>query len=278
MIRTKVAAPPLPHRQGRVDPAAYDIILINTSGGKDSQAMMDLVCGLARRAAVLDRVTALHCALGEVELPGTVELAELHARQYGVRFEVRSRPQDLLAQVEARGMWPSAQARFCSSDQKRGPKHRLITQLTAELGLDRPARVLDCTGERAQESKARAAKPGYAFNTAASTHTTRHVWTWRPIHGWSARTVWQRITASGVPYHWAYDEGMTRLSCSLCVLGSRADLTRACQLRPDLAHRYADLEARIGHRFRADLSITDIITAAQTAPIPASSRTLALTV
>jgi len=64
--------------------------------------MMDLVCGLARRAAALDRVTALHCALGEAEWPGTVELAELHARRYGMRFEVRSRPQSLLAQVEAR--------------------------------------------------------------------------------------------------------------------------------------------------------------------------------
>lgn len=148
--------------------------------------------------------------------------------------------------------------------------------MVRELNLHRPAQILDCTGERAAESAARANKPAYAFNRAASTKTTRHVWTWRPIHHWSTRTVWQRITASGVPHHPAYDQGMTRLSCSLCVLGSRADLTRACQLRPDLAHRYAELERRIGHRFRVDLSIADLITAAQSTPAPSSSRLLAL--
>jgi 3'-phosphoadenosine 5'-phosphosulfate sulfotransferase (PAPS reductase)/FAD synthetase len=71
--------------------------------------------------------------------------------------------------------------------------------------------------------------------------------------------VWQRIRASGVPYHPAYDEGMSRLSCSLCVLASKADLIRGAQLRPDLAATYAALEAEIGHRFRNDLSMADII-------------------
>jgi 3'-phosphoadenosine 5'-phosphosulfate sulfotransferase (PAPS reductase)/FAD synthetase len=48
-----------------------------------------------------------------------------------------------------------------------------------------------------------------------------------PIHDWTEEQVWQRIRASGVPYHPACDQGMTRLSCSLCVLASRADLVRA---------------------------------------------------
>lgn len=68
-----------------------------------------------------------------------------------------------------------------------------------------------------------------------------------------------------MPYHPAYDQGMTRLSCSLCVLASRADLVRAVQLRPELAVEYAELEAEIGHRFRNDLSMAEIITAAEQA-------------
>ncbi len=68
-----------------------------------------------------------------------------------------------------------------------------------------------------------------------------------------------------MPYHPAYDQGMTRLSCSLCVLASRADLVRAAQLRPELAAEYAELEAEIGHRFRNDLSMAEIITAAEQA-------------
>lgn len=47
------------------------------------------------------------------------------------------------------------------------------------------------------------------------------------------------------------------------MLASRADLVRAAQLRPELAAEYAELEAEIGHRFRNDLSMAEIITAAE---------------
>ena len=40
---------------------------------------------------------------------------------------------------------------------------------------------------------------------------------------------------------------MSRLSCSFCILASRADLRRAAELRPDLYRTYAALERRIGH-------------------------------
>ncbi|WP_217281333.1 phosphoadenosine phosphosulfate reductase domain-containing protein [Kibdelosporangium persicum] len=99
----------------------------------------------------------------------------------------------------------------------------------------------------------------------AASSGRRTVDTWLPIHDWTESQVWQRIRTSGVPYHPAYDQGMTRLSCSLCVLGSRADLVRAAQLRPPLAAEYAELEAEIGHRFRNDQSMAEIITAAEQA-------------
>ncbi|WP_344867391.1 phosphoadenosine phosphosulfate reductase family protein [Amycolatopsis ultiminotia] len=87
----------------------------------------------------------------------------------------------------------------------------------------------------------------------------REVSTWLPIHEWTETEVWQHIRTSGVPYHPAYDAGMTRLSCSLCILGSRADLLRAARLRPDLAAEYARIEDEIGHRFRNDMSMAEII-------------------
>ncbi|MBQ1164237.1 hypothetical protein KBZ21_40265, partial [Streptomyces sp. A73] len=36
-----------------------------------------------------------------------------------------------------RGMWPDARNRYCTSDQKRGPSRKLITELVAELGIPR---------------------------------------------------------------------------------------------------------------------------------------------
>ncbi|SEP50605.1 phosphoadenosine phosphosulfate reductase family protein [Amycolatopsis saalfeldensis] len=248
------------------DLAAYDVILINSSGGKDSQATLHEVCTLAAAAGVLQRVTVLHCALGHVEWPGTSELARKQAEHYGVRFEERHREQGLLLdQVRRRGRWPSSSARYCTSDQKRGPARKLITQLVAELGdLPRPALVLNCMGLRAEESRARLKKARLTRDEAASSGR-RTIDTWLPIHDWTEEQVWQCIRASGVPYHPAYDQGMTRLSCSLCVLASRADLVRAARLRPTLAAEYAELEAEIGHRFRNDLSMADIITAAEQA-------------
>ena len=99
----------------------YDIILVNSSAGKDSQAMLDVVCAAAGRARVLDRVTVLHCDLGRVAWPGTAELARLQAARYGVRYEQRSRTKGLLLdQVRQRGKWPSATARYWRPETRPG--------------------------------------------------------------------------------------------------------------------------------------------------------------
>ena len=72
------------------DLGSYDVILVNSSAGKDSQAMLDYIVELAG-AALRDRIVVVHCDLGRVEWQGTRELAEAQARYYGVRFEVVKR-------------------------------------------------------------------------------------------------------------------------------------------------------------------------------------------
>src|SRR5450755_4357841 len=66
----------------------YDIILVNTSAGKDSQAMLDYIVGLAEEEDVKDRIVAVHADLGRIEWQGTRELAEAQAKHYGIRFEI----------------------------------------------------------------------------------------------------------------------------------------------------------------------------------------------
>jgi 3'-phosphoadenosine 5'-phosphosulfate sulfotransferase (PAPS reductase)/FAD synthetase len=79
------------------DLASYDWIVVASSGGKDSQAMLDLVAERAAAAGVAHRVVVVHADLGRVEWAGTRELAERQAAHYAVRFEVVRRPQgDLL--------------------------------------------------------------------------------------------------------------------------------------------------------------------------------------
>ncbi|WP_280300825.1 hypothetical protein [Nocardia abscessus] len=93
----------------------------------------------------------------------------------------------------------------------------------------------------------------------------RHVDTWLPIHGWTVQRVWARIASAGTRPHPAYAAGFPRASWVFCVLSSRAALVRAAQLFPELAAQYAAVEHGIGHRFRADRSMADIIAEANTA-------------
>lgn len=241
----------------------YDFILINSSAGKDSQAMLDLVFHAARDQGVSDRVVVVHCDLGQVEWAGTKELAEEQATHYGARFEVVSRIQgDLLTHIEQRGMFPSNKARYCTSDHKRAPVCRLMTSLTKELALDRPARILNCMGLRADESPARAKRvPFVQADPIYSNLTKRHVDTWLPIHSWTVDQVWDRIKSSGVRHHKAYDLGVPRLSCCFCIFAPRNALLIAGEHNPSLLARYVNVEQTIGHTLRKDQSLAEIQTA-----------------
>lgn len=252
----------------------YDVILVSSSAGKDSQASLDLGVEAARVADVLDRLLVVHADLGDNEWPGTGELAAEHAAHYGLPFETVRREQDgqvetILDRVEERGMWPDAARRWCTSDHKRSPVRKLMTRMVTELResghvVGRPAHLLNVMGFRAEEGPARRKRLPYAVNYSAS-NGRRRVDDWYPIHGWTLAQVWERIASAGTRPHWAYAAGMSRLSCRFCVLASRADLVCSARLNPDLADRYAEAEMRTGHRFRTDLSMAEIIAKARSA-------------
>ena len=101
-------------------------------------------------------------------------------------------------------------------------------------------------GMRAAESPARARKAPWRRNDRMSV-AGREVFDWLPIFDLSTEDVFRVIRHAGQSPHWAYAAGMSRLSCSFCILASRTDLRRAAQLRPDLYRTYAALERRIGH-------------------------------
>jgi 3'-phosphoadenosine 5'-phosphosulfate sulfotransferase (PAPS reductase)/FAD synthetase len=243
----------------------YDVILINTSAGKDSQAMMDYVVGLAKTSGCLHKVIAVHCDLGRVEWKGARELALEHCKHYGIHLHIVSRPQgDLLEQIEARGMFPDSANRYCTSDQKRGQVAVLITTLTNEFialnfpgSPDRKVKVLNCMGFRAEESAARAKRKPFQVNERL-TNGKRECHDWLPIHTWTVQHVWQCIRQSGVNYHYAYDLGMPRLSCCFCIFASEDALMIAGKHNPELLTEYVRVETKIDHTFRKDLSLASI--------------------
>ncbi len=248
-----------------VDLKSYDVILVNSSGGKDSQVQLDVIAEQCREAGIMDRLVVVHCDLGRVEWEGTRELAQEQAAHYGVRFEVVSRPQgDLLTHIEKREMFPGPSTRYCTSDHKRGQVRRLMTQLTDEVrsrlyarGIERQVRILNCMGLRADESSARAKLEAFSFDAGAS-NGRRHVDTFLPIHAWTAEQVWARIKQSGVRHHRAYDLGMPRLTCCFCIYAPKAALMLAGEHNRKLLDEYVRVEEKIGHTFTVKQSLKSL--------------------
>lgn len=258
-----------------IDLSFYHIILVNTSGGKDSQTMMRRVVRLAIEQGVLDRVYAIHCDLGRVEWKGTKELAADHAAHYGLRFyTVRRELGDLLDHALERGLrgkpaFPGYSTRWCTSDHKTSQVYKSMTALAGEYriehpGFTGPVRFLNVLGNRAEESEKRRKQASFEWNAGASNQTVRHVWNWLPIHTMTETEVWDDVRASGVPYHRAYDLGMPRLSCCFCIYAGEDALVVAAQHNPELADAYVDVERQTGFRFKEHLSMEQVVEIAKT--------------
>ena len=255
-----------------LDLASFDVWAVNSSAGKDSQAMLDVMVEFADAIGFdRDRIVVIHADLGRAEWAGTRELAAEQAAHYGVGFVVTKArtkdgtERDLVDQIRARGMFPDNANRYCTSDQKRGPCRRAMTDLARELDGygSRPIRILNLLGIRGEESAARAKVspivPAFIDGKPqAGSSGRKHVTTLFPIYDWTEDQVWARIKSSGVRYHPAYDLGMPRLSCVFCVFAPRSALIIAGRHNRELLAEYVAVERDIGHTFRKDLPIADI--------------------
>ncbi|MEM9527081.1 MAG: phosphoadenosine phosphosulfate reductase family protein [Bacteroidota bacterium] len=211
------------------------LVVCNHSGGKDSQAMYLML----REIVSSDRLVVIHAHLPEVEWPGIVEhISSTIDHDF---YEVRAK-KTFFEMVNHRGKFPSPANRQCTSDLKRGPIQKKIRHLCNDGGFNK---VLNCMGLRAQESSARARKA--PFRLVPSQTNTRRTWyEWLPIHELSTESVFQVIEGSGQMPHWAYEKGMSRLSCCFCIMSSKEDLRTAAKLRPELFQRYVQTERRLG--------------------------------
>lgn len=235
-----------------MDLREWDLIIINTSAGKDSLAMLSWVTQMAKEQGVLDRVHAVHAAFRE-EWEGTEELAEKQATHYQVPFHKVSRPQGgFIDLVRARGKFPDSKVRLCTSSLKRDQCSKVIRKLRKDLGA---TKVLNCMGIRAQESPARAKKVSFQKDSRLSTKTSE-VWTWYPIFDWTEEQVWKWCPQDLT--HPAYKLGMPRLSCVFCIFAPKSALMVAGQHNPELLQEYVDLEEEIGHTFRHKFSIKEV--------------------
>ena len=109
-------------------------------------------------------------------------------------------------------------------------------------------RTLFITGERAQESPARAKykmfEPDRADARAGA--AARHVDHWRPLHLWSEQEVWQIIKRHRLAVHPSYMLGWSRLSCRLCIFGNPDQWASALAVDPGAVRKVAGYEMEFG--------------------------------
>lgn len=251
----------LSHRLAYMNLHDYNLIIINSSGGKDSVVSLWEVCRLAdEQGFPREKMAVSHQDLGDMEWAGTPALVKQQADLFGLNVYYSKRrnkngyEETLLEYVARRGKWPSNKQRYCTSDFKRGPGARVVTALTKDMG---ECKVLYVFGFRRDESPSRAKRQILATNKPLTTKK-RTVHDWLPIYGWDANKVWETIRTHQLPYHPAYDLGMPRLSCCFCIFSPFDALVLAGKANPELLAQYIETENSIGHTFRDGFSIASV--------------------
>lgn len=214
-----------------------ELYVINHSGGKDSQAMYLLM----RENVPAENLVVIYAHLPEVTWPGTEE--HIRATIGDSEFHVVTARKTFFEMVYHRMMFPSPSNRQCTSDLKRGPIEKKIKEICNKRGFNK---VINCMGLRAQESAGRAKKESWR-KVDRNCNSKREWYEFLPIHDWTIDQVFAFIHSKGQEAHWAYAEGMTRLSCCFCIMASDEDIRTAARLMPDLAAKYIEIEKKINH-------------------------------
>lgn len=147
----------------------------------------------------------------------------------------------------------SLQVRWCSSAGK-------IDVGASYLRNDatfRNCRTLVVTGERAEESSARARYATFEPHRvdARAGKTARHVDHWRPVHDWEEAKVWAIIQRFGIVVHPGYHLGFSRISCLCCVFASKSQWATIRMIARARFDRIAAHEAAFGVTIHRALSV-----------------------
>lgn len=262
MTQTTTKTPAL--SAGPQDVASYDIIVVSTSGGKDSHL------GKAVEWPDAPEVAERQMKANGIErLIRTSRIGKV-AQKDGKQYQKGEEFGDLLDFAERRsiamesegkvGGWPSKSVRYCTGEFKTAPTNVVFTGLAREwkkaTGESRPCRILDCQGIRAEEGRDRAKKDPFVVRRS---NANLHIDTWYPIHKWTEVDVWTDILESGVEYHHAYDRGSRRLSCLCCIFSNDEDLMVAASANPEQFDRWAETEERIEHSLRPSNSWAEAV-------------------
>lgn len=273
------------------DLESYDLVLLCCSGGKDSVASLLLLL----EAGVPRHKIELHhqCVDGQTstlmdwpvsasyvdKLGEAFGLPVYHSwREGGIEREM-NRNWDRTAPVSfytkdgsiktiggvrgnesVRRKFPQQSAdlkvRWCSASAK-------IDVFSMVLNNDerfRNKRVLVVTGERAEESTARANYATFEPHRSdlrAGIKYWRHIDHWRPVHGWAEAQVWTIMERWRVNPHPAYWLGYSRASCRGCIFSGPNEWATVRTYMPEAFAPIAAYEKEFGVTIHRTLTLDE---------------------
>ena len=241
-------------------------VAIGVSGGKDSDAAAFATNDYLNEQGHAGPRLLIHSDLGSVEwkdsLPACERLAEAVGlplvtvrraaggmmERWETRWENNVRRYADLECVKLILPWSTAAMRFCTSELK-------TAVICRELVRRFPGReILSVAGIRRDESASRAKATVSKPQAKLTSHTHGTAGRdWNPILDWRLPSVFSYLAEKRFPLHEAYTRwGSSRVSCSFCILASRADLraSAGCADNQEIYRRMVDLEIRSSFSFQ----------------------------
>ena len=227
------------------------------------------------------KMRGVHADTGRTEWLQTEDYVAHRAAFLGIQLLTIQRPQgDLIDEMWQRHRtrpnvppFPSAEFRYCTSDQKTSQIHKLIRQYTVA------GTAVCAIGARRDESPKRAKQPIWSIRQQAGC-STRLVLDWHPLFFFTEEAVWEAlgttlthlnairaqvrlaresgqdelavIRAAQWPYHISYPLGTRRMSCSCCFLANLNDVRIGASYNPDVYRSIVALEIASGFSYFPD--------------------------
>lgn len=161
------------------------------------------------------------------------------------------------AKETTRRMFPQVTAnlsqRWCSAYGKIDVARRALNNQERFIGK----RILFITGERAQESSARAKYEVFEDHMTNSGKKTVHAW--RPIHQWKEEKVWDLYRLYNVLPHPAYRLGFGRVSCLNCIFSSADQIASIRALNPERFEWVCQKEEEFGKTIHRKYSWRELV-------------------